>query len=89
MHLASGEVKDAHYLVKQIMPIMTKKDPENNFLIFDMVAFDVALNVQKAGKIIESRFPKVKVIEEMEHLGLIFLSNFLMNPASSSSRHSQ
>ena len=71
-HLAAGKVKDASYLAKQIMPVMMKVDPQKD--CFDLVAFDGAANVQKAGRIIQAQFPKVEVIEGVAHLGSLFLS---------------
>jgi len=70
--LAEGKVKDARYLAKKFMPIMSKVDPEKE--LFDLVAFDGAANVQKAGRIIKEKFPKVEVIQGAEHLGSLFLS---------------
>ncbi len=57
-HLVSGEMKDTQFLAKEIMLVMMKIDPQRE--LFDMVAFDCAANVQKAGKIIESRCPKTE-----------------------------
>ncbi len=45
-----------------------------------MVAFDGAANVQKVGKIIATRFPKVEFIEGVGHLGSLFLSKCFVEP---------
>ncbi len=45
--------------------------------VFEMVAFDGAAIVQKAGKIIEAKFLKVKVIKGVEHFGSLFISKCL------------
>lgn len=76
--LAEGKVKDARYLAKKFMPIMSKVDPEKE--LFDLVAFDGAANVQKAGRIIKEKFPKVVVIHGAEHLGSLFLSKCFKEP---------
>ena len=76
--LAEGKVKDARYLAKKFMPIMSKVDPEKE--LFDLVAFDGTANVQKAGRIIKEKFPKVEVIQGAEHLGSLFLSKCFKEP---------
>ncbi len=59
-----------------------KIDPLREY--FNMVAFDGATNVQKAGKIIKAWFSKVNVIEGVEHLELFSSQKNLMNLASRS-----
>ena len=58
--------------------LLMKVDPHKD--CFDFVTFDGAANVQKAGRIIEARFPKVEVIEGVEHLGSLFLSKCFNEP---------
>ncbi len=47
------------------MLVMGKIDSQKEY--FDLVAFDGAANVQKVGKIIKARCPKVEVIEGVEN----------------------
>ncbi len=55
-HLPDGRMKDAQYLAKSIIPIMSKVNFTKE--LFDLVAFDGAANDQKSGNIIQQRFPK-------------------------------
>jgi len=57
--MAIGGVKDARYIASKIMPLMEDIDPKKES--FDMVVFDGASNVQKAGQVIAARFPKLIV----------------------------
>jgi len=41
---------------------------------FDMVVFDGASNVQKAGQVIAARFPKLIVCKWTEHVGSLLLT---------------
>ncbi len=47
-HMATGDVKDAWYLVSKIMLLMEEIDVKNE--LFDMIVFDGTANVQKAGQ---------------------------------------
>jgi hypothetical protein len=58
-HLETGEKKDASYGAEQFIPWMKKLDPENKFL--DCVFFDGAGDVQKAGKILAAKNPRIAV----------------------------
>ncbi len=58
--------------------LLMKVDPHKD--CFDLVAFDGATNVQKAGQIIQAQFPKIEVIEGVEHLGFLFLSKCFNEP---------
>ena len=49
----------------QIMFQMRVLDPQRQY--FDLIAFDGASNVQKAGKMIEQFFPRCSVITGIEH----------------------
>ena len=50
---------------------MQEIDPEKN--LFDLIAFDGAANVQKAGALIEQHFPQCTVIVRIEHtVSLLF-----------------
>ena len=65
-------MKDARYIASKIMPLMEDIDPKKE--CFDMVVFDGAANVQKAGWVISVRFPKVIVCKGTEHVGSLFLT---------------
>lgn len=77
-HMVNGGVKDAKYLAQQILPLMTKVDPDKK--AFDFVLFDGAANVQKGGKVIQARFPKVIVAKGTEHVGSLFLAKVFKEP---------
>mmetsp|Transcript_4529 Transcript_4529/g.9435 ORF Transcript_4529/g.9435 Transcript_4529/m.9435 type:complete len:217 (-) Transcript_4529:1547-2197(-) len=71
-HMAAGGVKDARYIASKIMPLMENIDPKKE--LFDMVVFNGAANVQKAGRVIAVRFPKVIVCKGTEQIGSLFLT---------------
>ena len=64
-HCAKGEKKDAFYVCQQMLPKMREIDPERKH--FDLIAFDGAANVQKAGSLINQYFPRCSVIVGLEH----------------------
>ena len=65
-HCAKGEKKDAFYVCQQMLPKMREIDPERKHY-FDLIAFDGAANVQKAGTLINQYFPRCSVIVGLEH----------------------
>ena len=70
-HVAKGNKKDAFFICQQMLPHMRKIDPEKN--LFDLIAFDGAANVQKAGALMEQHFPRCTVIVGIEHtVSLLF-----------------
>ncbi len=71
-HMATGAVKDAQYLASKIIPLMEEIDAKKE--LFDMIVFDGAANVQKAGKVNAVCFPKVIVCKGTEHVGSLFLT---------------
>mmetsp|Transcript_13595 Transcript_13595/g.28714 ORF Transcript_13595/g.28714 Transcript_13595/m.28714 type:complete len:234 (-) Transcript_13595:83-784(-) len=77
-HMANGGVKDAEYLTKQFIPVMQKIDPQ--YELFDMVAFDGAANVQKGGRAIAARFPRVIIIQGAGHVCSLFLAKTFKEP---------
>ena len=54
-HLRARGKKDAEYIAKQFIPIIKEHDPTGK--LFDVLFFDGASNVQKAGKMLEITFP--------------------------------
>ncbi len=70
-HVAKGNKKDAFFICQQMLPHMRKIDPEKN--LFDLIAFDGAANVQKAGALMEQHFPRCTVIVGIKHtVSLLF-----------------
>ena len=70
-HVAKGNKKDAFFICQQMLPHMQKIDPEKT--LFDLIAFDGAANVQKAGALMEQHFPRCTVIVGVEHtVSLLF-----------------
>lgn len=71
--MASGGRKSGEYIAGFIMVHMKKLDPKRN--IIDMVIFDGASNVQKAGNLIEKEYPMVTVVHGAEHVVSLFFSD--------------
>ena len=66
-HMAKGGMKDADYIANTLfLPHFESIDP--NKTIIDLVAFDGAANVQKAGRILCEDYPKCTVIHGGEHV---------------------
>ncbi len=58
-------MKDAWFIAKQILPLMQYIDPHKNLI--NVVAFDGAYNVQKAGELIREHYPQISVLQGIEH----------------------
>ena len=66
-HMADGNIKDANYISNDLfLPHFKKIDPHKKFI--DLVAFDGAANVQKAGRILCTHYPKCTAIHGGEHV---------------------
>ena len=65
-HMAMGGIKDAAYIADMFEPHLKELDPlgKNS----DLVLFDGASNVQKAGEIIGARHPRVSCLHAAEHV---------------------
>ena len=73
-HMESDGRKDASYIASLFVPhikVMEQKVPKCT----DLVIFDGASNVQKAGSLIEAQFPHVSVIHGAEHVISLFYSD--------------
>jgi hypothetical protein len=73
-HMESDGRKDASYIASLFVPhikVMEQKVPKST----DLVIFDGASNVQKAGSLIEAQFPHVSVIHGAEHVISLFYSD--------------
>jgi hypothetical protein len=71
-HLEEGGKKDAVYLADLCFPHMEKLDPNHQF--FDLILFDGAANVQKAGRIIEAKYSRATVLHGAEHVVSLFFA---------------
>ena len=84
---ADGAKKDAEYLAKKFIPIIRileqqqKSNGRGTPGIVDVLIFDGATNVQKAGAIMCARFPRMTCIHGSEHvMGLVFKDTFTKCP---------
>ena len=73
-----GEKKDAPYIADMIIPLIQKmeksRDKHNKLCpgVVDLVLFDGASNVLKAGKILTTHFPCISVVHRAEHVVSLF-----------------
>lgn len=79
IHLTGG-FKDAQFIAKHAIPFIQKIEGETDRHgdhegVVDMVYFDGASNVQKAGHIIACRFPRISVAHGAEHVVSLFFDN--------------
>jgi hypothetical protein len=72
-HMAEGGKKDAAYLAGLCFPHLEKLDPEQKLL--DLILFDGASNVQKAGQIIEAKYERATVLQGAEHVVSLFFGD--------------
>lgn len=73
-HLESDGRKDAGYIADLFLPHiceMENKEPKCT----DLVIFDGASNVQKAGLLIEAKFPHITIIHGAEHVISLFFND--------------
>jgi len=70
-HLAEGGKKSAEYIAELFKPHMERLDPHKQRV--DLLYFDGASNVQKAGRILQEYYPRVTCLHGAEHVvSLIF-----------------
>ena len=76
-----GGKKDGPFLARQFLPTIEKNDPTKT--LTDIVYFDgdCGSNMQLAGKIIETVFPRVTVVHAAEHLLALVFSDMGKIPA--------
>jgi hypothetical protein len=77
-HMNSGGKKDASYIADMFSECIEELDPDHSRL--DVIIFDGASNVQKAGRLIEARYPKVSVLHGAEHVVSLFFSDVARLP---------
>jgi hypothetical protein len=75
-HLERGGKKDASYISSLFRPHIDKIEAEYPHSV-DMVYFDGASNVQKAGLVLEASHPRIFVLHGSEHVLSLFLVMFL------------
>ena len=73
--MAEGRKKDAPYIADLFDPYIQKYNPHVN-----LVLFDGASNVQKAGDILAVRYPRITVGHGTEHVISLFFANFAKVP---------
>jgi hypothetical protein len=73
-HLQADGRKDAAYISSLFIPHITRMEEEIPKCT-DLIIFDGAANVQKAGLLVETRFPHVSVIHGAEHVISLFYSD--------------
>lgn len=73
-HLQANGRKDASYISSLFIPHITQMEEEIPKCT-DLIIFDGAANVQKAGLLVESRFPHISVIHGAEHVISLFYSD--------------
>jgi hypothetical protein len=84
-----GGKKDAPYITDMIIPLIQKiektRDEHNKLRpgVVDLVLFDGASNAVKAGKILGTHFPHIKVVHGAEHVVALFLKDVYTNVSAS------
>jgi len=73
--LANGDTKDAEYLSQLCKKVIYFYDPNEN--CFNLLMFDGAGNVQKAGRSLEYLYPCMSVIHGCEHVISLFCQDLL------------
>ena len=73
-HLESDGRKDAAYIADLFLPLITEME-EKKPQCTDLVIFDGASNVQKAGLLLEAKFPHLSVMHGAEHVISLFYSD--------------
>lgn len=78
-HMSLGGKKDASYIANLFLPWFRKMDPRHELI--DLVYFDGASNVQKAGKVLSKFYPHVTYLHGAEHVVSLFFNDiFAMEP---------
>ena len=71
-HMAKGKTKDAASIAKILEAHITKIDASHECT--DLVIIDGASNVQKVGRVINSKYPRITAIHGAEHVVALFFS---------------
>lgn len=78
-HLSNGGKKNAEYIAGLLKPHIAKFESAIPNSV-DLLIFDGASNVQKAGAILEARYPRITVLHGAEHVVSLFFSDILKTP---------
>ena len=70
-HLQANGKKDAAYISQLFVPVILEME-NSTPKCTDLVIFDGASNVQKAGQLLEAKFPHISVIHGAEHVISLF-----------------
>ena len=71
--LQAGATKDASFIARLFLTVMKEIDPTKELI--DVLYFDGASNVQKAGKILALHYPRVTCLHGAEHVIALFFSD--------------
>jgi len=71
--MAEGGKKDAEFISSLVQKQMEEIDPQKEFV--DLVIFDGASNMQKAGRVLQQYNPKITTIHGGEHVVSLFFSD--------------
>ena len=77
-HMEEGGKKDAKYIAEIFCQHIDELDPKGVHL--NAVLFDGASNVQKAGRVIEAKYPQVSVLHGIEHVVSLFFADVARLP---------
>ena len=78
-HLQADGRKNAEYISSLFLPHIARME-ESIPKCTDLIIFDGAANVQKAGLLVETRYPHVSVIHGAEHVISLFYSDIFRLP---------
>ena len=74
-HMAAGGKKDAEFIANQFIPMAEELDPDNAEGLIDIFYFDGASNVQKAGRILNEKYPTSHTLHGIEHVFSLFFDD--------------
>jgi Protein of unknown function (DUF 659) len=77
-HMEVGGKKDARYIAEMFEEHIEALDPKGIHL--NAILFDGASNVQKAGRVIEARYPQVSILHGIEHVVSLFFADVAKLP---------
>ncbi len=77
-HLAEGGKKDAEYIYDLFLHFIKDFEGRKPNAV-DLVLFDGALNVQKAGELLASSYPRIAVLHGAEHVMSLFFNDVFKN----------
>jgi hypothetical protein len=77
-HMEDGGRKDATYIASIFNDHIKELDPQGVYL--NAIIFDGASNVQKAGQVIQAKYPQVSVLHGIEHCISLFFSDVTKLP---------